>query len=43
MNDYLDHLNVSQRKAVEHISGPLMVIAGEVQVRHVYLHIVLYI
>ena len=28
MNDYLDHLNVSQRKAVEHISGPLMVIAG---------------
>ena len=28
MNDYLDHLNISQRKAVEHISGPLMVIAG---------------
>ena len=28
MNDYLDHLNVSQRKAVEHVSGPLMVIAG---------------
>ena len=28
MNDYLDHLNSSQRKAVEHISGPLMVIAG---------------
>ena len=29
MNDYLDHLNVSQRKAVEHISGPVMVIAGD--------------
>ena len=28
MNDYLDHLNISQRKAVEHISGPVMVIAG---------------
>ena len=28
MNNYLDHLNVSQRKAVEYISGPLMVIAG---------------
>ena len=28
MNNYLDHLNVSQRKAVENISGPLMVIAG---------------
>ena len=28
MKDYLDHLNVSQRNAVEHISGPLMVIAG---------------
>ncbi len=28
MEDYLAHLNESQRKAVQHIEGPLMIIAG---------------
>ena len=28
MSNYLDHLNLSQRKAVEQVTGPLMVIAG---------------
>ena len=28
MSDYLKHLNPQQKKAVEHIDGPLMVIAG---------------
>ena len=28
MSDYLKQLNPEQRKAVEHVNGPLMVIAG---------------
>ena len=28
MGNYLDKLNPEQRKAVQHINGPLMVIAG---------------
>ena len=28
MKNYLDELNTEQKKAVEHINGPLMVIAG---------------
>ena len=28
MNNYLNQLNSEQKKAVEHIDGPLMVIAG---------------
>ena len=29
MNNYLDQLNSEQKKAVQHIEGPVMVIAGE--------------
>ena len=28
MKNYLEELNIEQKKAVEHINGPLMVIAG---------------